>query len=45
MGTKMAPSHATLGLEYLENTIYEDTTTKFGEEIGRYVKERIGWDI
>ena len=34
MGTKMAPSYATLVLGYLENTMYEDTTTKFGEEIG-----------
>ena len=42
MGKHMAPSHATLGLGFLENTMYEDTTTKFGEEIGRYVKERIG---
>ena len=39
MGTKMAPSYATLALGYLENTMYEDTTTMFGEEIGRYVKE------
>ena len=39
MGTKMAPSYATLVLGYLENTMYENTTTKFREEIGQYIKE------
>ena len=40
MRTKMASLYATLVLGYLENTTYEDSTTKFGEEIGRYVKEK-----
>ena len=37
--TKMAPSYATLVLGYLKNTMYEDTTRKFGEEIDRYIQE------
>ena len=37
MGTKMAPSYATLVLGYLENELYSQVSSKIGEEIGHYV--------
>ena len=37
MGTKMAPSYATLVLGYLENELYSQVFNKMGEEIGHYV--------
>ena len=38
MGTKMAPSYATLVLGYLENELYSQASNKMGEEIaGHYV--------
>ena len=37
MGTKMAPSYATLVLGYLENELYNQVTNKTGEEIDHYV--------
>ena len=37
MGTKMAPSYATLALGYLENELYSQVSSKMGEEIGHYV--------
>ena len=37
MGTKMAPSYATLVLGYLENELYSQVSNKMGEEIGHYV--------
>ena len=37
MGTKMAPSYATLVLGYLENELYSQVSHKMGEEIGHYV--------
>ena len=33
IGTKMAPSYATLALGYLENELYSLVTNKMGEEI------------
>ena len=36
MGTKMAPSYATLVLGYLENELYSQVFNKMGEEIGHY---------
>ena len=38
MGTKMAPSYATLVLGYLEDNMYQQANTIFGEEIGEYIK-------
>ena len=37
MGTKMAPSYATLVLGYLRNELYSQVSNKMGEEIGHYV--------
>ena len=37
MGTKMAPSYATLVLGYLENELFSQVSNKMGEEIGHYV--------
>ena len=37
MGTKMAPSYATLVLGYLESELYSQVSNKMGEEIGHYV--------
>ena len=37
MGTKMAPSYATLVLGYLENELYRQVSNKMGEEISHYV--------
>ena len=37
MGTKMAPSYATLVLGYLENELYSQVSNKMGEGIGHYV--------
>ena len=37
MGTKMAPSYATLVLGDLENELYSQVSSKMGEEIGHYV--------
>ena len=37
MGTKMAPSYATLVLGYLENELYSQVSNKMAEEIGHYV--------
>ena len=37
MGSKMAPSYATLVLGYLENELYSQVSNKMGEEIGHYV--------
>ena len=37
MGTKMAPSYATLVRGYLENELYSQVSSKMGKEIGHYV--------
>lgn len=37
MGTKMAPSYATLVLGYLENKLYSEVADIMGREIGHYV--------
>ena len=37
MGTKMAPSYATLVLGYLENELYSQVSRKMGEETGHYI--------
>ena len=37
MGTKMAPSYATLVLGYLRNELYSQVSNKMAEEIGHYV--------
>ena len=37
MGTKMAPSYATLILGYLEKELYNQVSNKMGGEIGHYV--------
>ena len=39
MGTKFAPSYATLSIAYLEVKLYERVNTEFGEEFTSYFKQ------
>ena len=39
MGTKFAPTYATLVLAYLEEKLYVQTEIKYGKEIARYIKD------
>ena len=38
MGTKFAPTYATLVLAYLEEMLYVQTEIKYGKEFARYIK-------
>lgn len=38
MGTKFAPTYATLVLGYLEEKLYSEIETKFGQEFATYIK-------
>lgn len=37
MGTKMAPTYATLALGYLEETMYKKVNQTFEEDTGKYI--------
>jgi hypothetical protein len=37
MGTKMAPTYATLVLGYLEHILYEQLLNSYGQEFASYV--------
>ena len=39
MGTKFAPTYATLVLAYLEEKLYVQTEIKYGKEFARYIKD------
>ena len=39
MGTKMAPSYATLFMGYLEDTLYKKISTDFGKDVGNYFQK------
>ena len=39
MGTKFAPTYATLVLAYLEEKLYSEIETKFGKEFAIFIKE------
>ena len=39
MGTKFAPTYATLVLAYLEEKLYVETEIKYGKEFARYIKD------
>ena len=39
MGTKFAPTYATLVLAYLEEKLYVQTEIKFGKDFARYIKD------
>ena len=39
MGTKFAPTYATLVLGYLEEKLYVQTEIKYGKEFARYIKD------
>ena len=38
MGTKFAPTYATLVLAYLKEKLYVQTEIKFGKDFARYIK-------
>jgi hypothetical protein len=39
MGTKMAPTYATLVLGYLEHILYEQLLNSYGQEFASYVRQ------
>ena len=39
MGTKFAPTYATLVLAHLEEKLYVQTEIKFGKDFARYIKD------
>ena len=39
MGTKMAPTYATLVLGFLEHNLYENLRCKYGEEFSLYIQQ------
>ena len=39
MGTKFAPTYATLVLAYLEEKLYVQTEIKFGKQFARYIND------
>jgi hypothetical protein len=43
MGTKMAPTCATLVLGYLEHILYEQLLNSYGQEFASYVRQ--SWEF
>ena len=43
MGTKFAPTYATLVLAYVKEKLYVQTEIKFGKDFARYIKDNWKW--